>query len=804
MKGVTVEKKNKPHSQNKTDERRILIVDDDEDYVISLVDILDSKGYIVKTAHSKQDANKRIQDFDAHLALIDIRLGSSNGISLISKFKSVNPAILCVMMTAYADIDTSIRALKTGAYDYLRKPIETHDLLATIDRCFERIYLEAEKSAAVGALRKSELRFRTLVENIPGVVYRCEMDDNWTMHYISDMIKVVSGYPASDFVANSIRPFISIIHPDDREIVKDTVYKAVKRRISFSVEYRITSADESVKWISESGQGVFTEDGNLQFLDGLLFDITERKRAEEALQSLATTFSTITGDEFFNKVTAHLATTLNMDYAFVGELIEKEDKVKVLGGFGKGQKLEPFEYDLADTPCENVMGQSLCYYLQGVSEQFPKDLFLAEMGIEGYIGAPLFNKSGKALGIMVVLSCKPITSLKITENLFNIFDNRVTAEIERRQAEIALQESETKFRKLSQEFHTLLDAIDDPMIQISPELKILWANRNAATFSGKDISSLQGQYCYKLWFNRSTPCDDCPAIVKCFQTGETGSIQFSTTDGRFCNLKASPVKDEEGKVRNVIEIYSDITKEIIMQEESTRAAQLATLGELAASVAHEINNPVYGITMCAQSLLADFRDNKIKDYDIINMILKESSRIANVTRCLLSFVRDSDDNRSLSSIHEILSDTLTITGVIIQKEGIILRKQIPKDLPLILASPQRIQQVFLNILNNARYTLNEKYPDTNENKIIEITGKEIMIDGCPHNQIIFYDRGMGIAIDKTEKALNPFFTTKPRGKGTGLGLSISNNIIKDHNGKLEIDSVQGEFTKMIITLPVAR
>ena len=75
-------------------------------------------------------------------------------------------------------------------------------------------------------------------------------------------------------------------------------------------------------------------------------------------------------------------------------------------------------------------------------------------------------------------------------------------------------------KELSQEFHTLLDAIDDPMIQLSPELKILWANRSAATFSGKDIFSLQGQYCYKLWFNRSGPCEDCPTITKCFQEGE--------------------------------------------------------------------------------------------------------------------------------------------------------------------------------------------------------------------------------------------------------------------------------------------
>ncbi len=88
-------------------------------------------------------------------------------------------------------------------------------------------------------------------------------------------------------------------------------------------------------------------------------------------------------------------------------------------------------------------------------------------------------------------------------------------------------------------------------------------------------------------------------------------------------------------------------------------------------------------------------------------------------------------------------------------------------------------------------------------KILEIIGKKTMIDGCPYSQIVFYDRGMGIAPDKVDKILNPFFTTKPRGKGTGLGLSICNKIIRDHDGNIEIDSVEGEYTKFIISLPVA-
>lgn len=118
-----------------------------------------------------------------------------------------------------------------------------------------------------------------------------------------------------------------------------------------------------------------------------------------------------------------------------------------------------------------------------------------------------------------------------------------------------------------------------------------------------------------------------------------------------------------------------------------------------------------------------------------------------------------------------------------------------------MANPQLIQQVFLNAINNARYALNLKYPESHDNKVLEILAKEITIDNHPQVNITFYDHGTGIPADIKDKVMNPFFTTKPAGIGTGLGLSISHNIIMDHGGKLTIDSVEGEYTKIIITLP---
>lgn len=137
---------------------RILIVDDEKDFVLSLQDILESRGYRVEKAYGQKSAGEIIKHFDAQVALLDIHLGGADGINLIAGLKSVRPDVVCVMMTAYAAIDTAVRALQEGAYDYLRKPFEADDMLATLDRCFEKIRLENEKKQLETLLRQTQKR----------------------------------------------------------------------------------------------------------------------------------------------------------------------------------------------------------------------------------------------------------------------------------------------------------------------------------------------------------------------------------------------------------------------------------------------------------------------------------------------------------------------------------------------------------------------------------------------------------------------------------------------------------------------
>ncbi len=237
------------------------------------------------------------------------------------------------------------------------------------------------------------------------------------------------------------------------------------------------------------------------------------------------------------------------------------------------------------------------------------------------------------------------------------------------------------------------------------------------------------------------------------------------------------------------------------ETEALRAGHLASLGELAAGVAHEINNPINGILNYAQ-ILANKGPDRSRVLDIANRIIKESDRIANIVNSLLSFARDSKEEKKPVLIQEIMSDALALTEAQLKKEGIKLNVKLPKDLPKVIAQSQQIEQVFLNIISNARYALNQKYPKNHEAKILDITGESIINNGQQFVKLTFYDRGTGISSKNLDKIVNPFFSTKPANIGTGLGLSISHGIVNDHGGKLDIDSMESKYTKIIIELPV--
>jgi len=373
-----------------------------------------------------------------------------------------------------------------------------------------------------------------------------------------------------------------------------------------------------------------------------------------------------------------------------------------------------------------------------------------------------------------------------------MFLNRqLSKEIEERKwVETVLRNSESDYRKLSYQFTTLLDAISEPLLLLNPALKVRWKNKFASILFNSDDPDIYVKHCRDL--EPSCPC------IKSFISGKEEVARFSYKE-RLFEIKTFPVK--EGKeIINVIAMFIYITEKVNIEAETIRISQLASIGELAAGIAHEINNPITGIISWADYLIDEFKKDS-PEYDIISRIISEGERIAYIVKSLLSFSRPGDMYRSPIQIADLLYASIYLTTSAMEKEGIKLKMNISSQLPEINAQPQEIQQVFFNLISNARYALNERYTGPDENKVLEVSCHEILINEKLYIQIIFHDKGTGISGDIINKIKNPFFTTKPKRKGTGLGLSISHGIINSHKGRLYFDTVEGEFTKAIIELP---
>lgn len=382
------------------------------------------------------------------------------------------------------------------------------------------------------------------------------------------------------------------------------------------------------------------------------------------------------------------------------------------------------------------------------------------------------------------------------KNAINLLTREVAA---RKAAEEILKENESKFRTLSQEFNALLDAIPDVILLLEPDLKIAWANKSAAKEFSAELSELTGRSCYQLWRGRSEPCDGCH-VLRTFENGAAAEEERKSLDGRILDSRSYPITDANGRVRNAILIVSDITERAAMQAEAIRTSHLASLGELAAGIAHEINNPINGIINYAQ-IISNGSPKGSKENEVAGRIIREGNRISGIVRGLLSFARERREEKLLCDIGGILQDTIDISGAQVRKDGIRITVSFDGSIPGVIANPQQLQQVFLNLISNSRYALNRRFPAGHKDKKIEISVKRVVIDGSPLLRIVFADRGCGIPPIILGKVLDPFFSTKPSGEGTGLGLSISHGLIKSHGGRLSVESEEGLFTNVVIELP---
>lgn len=341
----------------------------------------------------------------------------------------------------------------------------------------------------------------------------------------------------------------------------------------------------------------------------------------------------------------------------------------------------------------------------------------------------------------------------------------------------------------------LFDSLPNGIYIVDQDYTVIAANKSRATRVGKHPSELAGKTCFAVLFGRSQPCSGCK-VAETFLEGQstTRTLSESLPDGNVLEweIVTHPIQGDDGLVNKVILIENDITERRRMEARIIQSEKLAAVGQLAAGVAHEINNPLSAILANVQLLRRDLRDEDEDVQESLRLIEIASTRAVQVVQNLLSFARKDRGGFTWVSLNDVLQKALTLLQHEILAHGVQVETDFAEDLPEILGNVENLESVWVNLMLNAI----DAMPRGEGRLVIRSRheGDEI--------RVTIRDNGAGIRQEHLPHIFEPFFTTKDPGKGTGLGLSLCYQIVRQHGGTIQVSSQPGEGSEFVVVLPV--
>ncbi|MEN6416873.1 MAG: GAF domain-containing protein [Armatimonadota bacterium] len=345
----------------------------------------------------------------------------------------------------------------------------------------------------------------------------------------------------------------------------------------------------------------------------------------------------------------------------------------------------------------------------------------------------------------------------------------------------------------------ILSSIAAGVITLDPDGVILTWNVAAEKIIGIDAEKIVGEHsdnCLSRLKIDSSEREGLQRSIKhVFESGETYQgykLAFHPTnrDELYINISISQLLNSAGEQLGLVIIFEDITREIKLEDEFRRMGELAAVGQLAASIAHELRNPLSSIKGAAQFLSNEYEDEPAI-VEFLGIIVEEVNGLNKLTTEFLDFARPMQLEMKPTSVNDIVEKTLHLMSVHITDNNVVVNEKLAEPVPEIQADDSQLQQVVKNIIINALQAMPGGGSLTVETGAIQYGGAFISVS----------DTGVGIAQDKLERIFQPFFTTKT--KGTGLGLSVVHKIIENHGGRIEVSSEPNKGTTFRIVLPRA-
>jgi PAS domain S-box-containing protein len=746
---------------------------------------------------------------------------------------------------------------------------------------------EEERDRAEEALRDSEERYRRLIETAYEGVWI--VDDDGRTTFVNARMAEMLGYNADDMMNKSLFLFMD----EEWKVVAEEKLERSRLGVVEQYEFKFRRKDGSELWTTIAASPVSDRDGRYVGSLRMVTDITEHKRADQALAEEATRRrmlmeNSMVGisvlDENCKLVDANKRFADMLGYS-PEEALElyvwdwddhytpEEIREMVRTVDETGQHFETrhrrkdgtvFDVELSNTAIV-VAGKKLVFCVSSdITERKEAEeaLHRSEQNFRDSIensplGIRVLGKSGKSLyANRALLDLWGYSSLEELEavpreqrytpasyaDYLERSEKRKRGEpvpynyetsIVRSDGEVRILSASrgellwngenhfqivyqdiTERKRIEEELRTshdyldrLLNSMVEVLMVVDTNYNIIEVNRSFLKHYGRGRKDVIGRKCYETLHMLSEPCSEeqrrCPlrAVLK---TGKPFYAEqvHETVGGQDFIFEVSmfPIMDSAGNIEALVEMQHDITEGKRVEEERRQleqkaqlASRLASVGEMAAGIAHEINNPLTSVIGYSQ-LLSDRDDIPEDALQDLKAIDEGAQRVAGIVKRLLTFARQTKPERTLTNINELITNTLDLRAYHLRTNNIKVITELATDLPITTADPAQLQQVFLNIIVNAETAM----------KLARGKGKLLIkteeVDG--NIRISFKDNGSGIPKENLVRIFDPFFTTREVGQGTGLGLSICHGIIAQHKGRLWAESEAGKGATFIAELPV--
>jgi len=374
------------------------------------------------------------------------------------------------------------RALDTG----LEQSLEYDLILENGPRFFEARFVACsdadvlvivrdvtDKRETEEKLRQSEERLRSLVEMAGDVILSLSTEGE-ILEFNQEAERLHGVSRASVLGKNYLNVFVP---EEERSSLRESAKRVLSGIPTRGHVGSVVDASGRRRFLSWNVDRILDSEGRPTGLVACGQDVTQRKELEESVLSIASGVSGSRGQQFFRHLVSRLAAILEADFVNVGKL-EIEDgkkRIRTIARIADGKPARNAAYDLEGSPCEDVVGKKTCSYAEGAKDLFPRDRALTELGIEGYVAAPLFNSRDEAIGLINVLYRRPIPNLSLAESILRIFAARASGELERKVAEEELRASEQLNRRI-------IEAIPGGVVQAASDGSILLANEQAQLF----------------------------------------------------------------------------------------------------------------------------------------------------------------------------------------------------------------------------------------------------------------------------------------------------------------------------------